>query len=82
MRLSDFTDQHHFMVALGRLHFPGDAPPSPERERELRAFKTLMHPNLMGTSFKVLGLEKSVPAGAGLLSGFLYGNRSRDALGI
>ena len=82
LRLSGFTDQHHFMVALGRLHFPDDAAPSPEMERELRAFKTLMHPNLMGTSFKVLGLEKDVPAETVALTGFLYGSRTRETLGL
>jgi SAM-dependent MidA family methyltransferase len=49
-----FTDQHHFMVGLGKLHF-AEGLTAP---REVGAFKTLMHPNLMGRAFKVLCLEK------------------------
>jgi SAM-dependent MidA family methyltransferase len=72
-----FTDQHHFMVGLGKSHFPdGTAGP-----REVSAFKTLMHPNLMGRSFKVLCLEK----GAGdekRLMGFEFARSAREALGL
>ena len=51
-----YTDQHHFMVGLGKAYFTdGAAPPA-----ELSAFKMLMHPNLMGSNFKVLCLEKGV----------------------
>ncbi len=55
-RVREFTDQHHFMVALSRLHFTNEAPPP----AELRAFKTLMHPALLGQAFKVLRLEKGL----------------------
>ena len=53
-RLHSFTDQHRFIVNASRLHFTTE-PPSPA---ELRAFKTLMHPALLGQAFKVLRLEK------------------------
>jgi SAM-dependent MidA family methyltransferase len=52
--LLGFTDQHHFMVGLGKSHFAGGS----ADPREVGAFKTLMHPNLMGRSFKILCLEK------------------------
>ena len=60
LRIAGFTDQHHFIVALGALHFPATIPDSPASQRELRAFKTLMHPQMMGRSFQVLALEKGV----------------------
>lgn len=53
-RLHTFTDQHRFMVGLGGRHFTdGPTPPA-----EIRAFKTLMHPGLLGQAFKVMILEK------------------------
>ena len=77
LRALGFTDQHHFMVGLGKLHFTeGSMAP-----REVSAFKTLMHPNLMGQSFKVLCLEK----GAGqekALAGFEFAKPPRAALGL
>jgi SAM-dependent MidA family methyltransferase len=72
--LAGFTDQHHFMVGLGQLHFVGDnATP-----QEIRAFKTLMHPNLMGRSFHALCLSRKVDGPA--LSGFQFGGDARRAL--
>ncbi len=54
-RLESFTDQQRFMVRLSRLHFTAEPPPA----EEIRAFKTLMHPGLLGQAFKVLCLEKA-----------------------
>ena len=72
-----FTDQHHFMVGLGKEYFTdGAAPPA-----ELSAFKMLMHPNLMGSSFKVLCLEKGVGE-AQPLAGFQFRRDVREALGL
>lgn len=70
-----FTDQHHFIVGLGKGEFSDtDDVADPERMKSLRAFKTLMHPTLMGTSFKFLGLEKHVSGdSAGPLGGFQFG---------
>lgn len=48
-----FTDQHHFMVGHGMKHFADGANAS-----ERRAFMTLMHPQFMGSAFKVLRLER------------------------
>jgi SAM-dependent MidA family methyltransferase len=81
LRLGGFTDQHHFLVALGALHFPDeDTAASPERQRDLRAFKTLMHPQMMGRSFQVLALEKG-PATTPL-TGFRFARDSSAALGL
>lgn len=60
--LEEFTDQHHFIVKLGAKYFR-DCPegPSPQIQKELRAFQTLMHPGLMGMHFKVLQMSKGLP---------------------
>ncbi len=74
--LAGFTDQHHFMVGLGRLHFPdADTAPDAARQRELRAFQTLMHPAFMGRSFKALCLAKDLPL-AEPLAGFRFARGS------
>ncbi len=67
LRTHGFLDQHRYMVGVSRLHFTGE-PPSPQ---EIRAFKTLMHPTLLGQAFKVLCLEKGVPP-ASSLAGFEF----------
>lgn len=74
LRLAGFADQHHFMVGLGKNEFP-DAVVAPDMERQkaLRAFQTLMHPNFMGLGFKFLALEKGVPSQEDTpLSGFQF----------
>ncbi len=55
LRLEGFTDQHHFMVGVGVAHFADGANAS-----ERRAFQTLMHPQFMGTSFKVAAFSKGI----------------------
>jgi SAM-dependent MidA family methyltransferase len=77
LRALGFTDQHHFMVGLGKAHFPEGS----RDLREISALKTLMHPNLMGRSFKVLCLEKGVGLDRAL-AGFEFARPLRDALGL
>jgi SAM-dependent MidA family methyltransferase len=60
MDLAGFTDQHRFMVGLAKPLLETMSP------KDLRAFRTLMHPAFMGSAFKVLGLRKGVE---GALSG-------------
>ena len=55
LSLAGFTDQHHFMVGLGAAHFAHEA-----NAAERRAFQTLMHPQFMGTAFKVVCFAKAV----------------------
>ena len=55
LRLEGFTDQHHFMVGLGAEHFADGA-----NAAERRAFQTLMHPQFMGTAFKVVAFSKGI----------------------
>ncbi len=74
LELAGFTDQHHFMVGLGQLHFTDDT----GTPQEIRAFKTLMHPNLMGRSFHALALRKAVEPAP--LAGFRFGGDPHAAL--
>lgn len=77
--LCGFTDQHHFMVALGRAAFPDrDAAPTPEERKARRAFATLMHPGLMGRGFKVLALSLGMPADQALLGFQFAGPHARS----
>jgi SAM-dependent MidA family methyltransferase len=61
-----FTDQHHFMVGLAQddlatFEASGQAA-DPHFRDTVRAFKTLMHPELMGSSFKFLVQAKGLEA--------------------
>ena len=81
LRVAGYTDQHHFIVALGAQHFPGSIPDTAASQRELRAFKTLMHPQMMGRSFQVLALEKATASPAPL-TGFRFARDPQAALGF
>ena len=81
LRVAGCTDQHHFIVALGTLHFPSTIPDTPASQRELRAFKTLMHPQMMGRSFQVLTLEKAM-ASLTPLTGFRFARDATKTLGL
>jgi SAM-dependent MidA family methyltransferase len=86
-QLLGFTDQHHFMVGAGEnrmrafeakttaQHDPG------ERDRFIRAYKTLMHPEMLGLAFKYLLLGKDMPANL-KLSGFQYASDPRKILDL
>ena len=78
LQIAGFTDQHHFMVGLGRLHFRDDHALTATGQQELRAFKTLMHPGLMGRSFHALCLAKGVANP--LLAGFQFSPNPRRKL--
>lgn len=69
-----FTDQHHFLVALSRLHFAEGVRPDP---RDARAFQTLSHPTMLGRAFKVLALGRGVED---QLTGFAFARDPRAAL--
>ena len=65
LALVGFTDQHHFLAALGRSVFPDITDPAqltPARQKEMRAFATLTHPTLLGRAFQVLALAKNAPS--------------------
>lgn len=75
--LAGFTDQHHFMTALARDFFASHPPDA----KQARAFQTLMHPQFLGTVFKVLALEKP-PVAAEKLRGFAFARDPRIELGL
>jgi len=82
LRVAGFTDQHHFMVGLGKEAFPDTVEkPDAARQKELRIFSTLMHPSIMGMNFKFLALTKmSVPSPA--LAGFQFSSNPNITLGM
>ena len=75
LSLEGFTDQYHFMVGVGKEEFAylqkhlKDL--SPDTRHDLACFKTLMHPNLMGSDFKFLALQKEMDRFP-TLAGFQY----------
>lgn len=64
--INGFTDQHHFMVGIAHDDLEGFEVHCHEslgitqeqRAQMIRAFKTLMHPEMMGTTFKYLIQQK------------------------
>lgn len=82
LTLAGFTDQHHFLAALGRSVFPDVTDPAqltPERRKQQRAFATLVHPTLMGRGFQFLALAKSAPAA---LRGYELSANANQRLGL
>jgi SAM-dependent MidA family methyltransferase len=77
--LCGFTDQHHLMVGLSQLHFTDrNDSLSAEDQKELRGFRTLMHPETMGQSFKAICFARTVEAST--LSGFAFAKDARTSL--
>ena len=82
LALAGFADQHHFLAALGRSAFPDVADPrelTPERQKELRAFATLIHPAHLGRAFHFLALARNAPPA---LEGYALAADPCKALGI
>lgn len=73
LEVNGYADQHHFMVGIAHddlegfeKHCADTLGMSPDQHTQMiRAFKTLMHPELMGTTFKYLiqqkGFSSKVP---------------------
>jgi hypothetical protein len=62
------------MVGLGRLHFTDET----STPSEIRAFKTLMHPEMLGRSFRAFGARRG--GSAEPLAGFHFGGDPQRAL--
>jgi SAM-dependent MidA family methyltransferase len=76
LRVSGFTDQHHFLTGiLSELWRPG----SPKMKRELQ---TLLHPEMLGRAFQVLALEKNVGSDASRLAGFKFAKSLMNMPGL
>lgn len=80
--VAGFADQYHFLVgaATPLLLRMEQAPASPDRDADLRAFKTLLHPETMGTQFKYLALTRGL--GDLPLAGFRHARPAAVALGL
>jgi SAM-dependent MidA family methyltransferase len=76
MELAGYTDQHHFLTGILGRAFAGRAPTA----QEARGLKTLVHPEMMGRAFQVLGMARGVPEGT--LAGFQFARDARGELGI
>jgi SAM-dependent MidA family methyltransferase len=77
-RLAGFTDQHHFLTGIISA-WPELAKGADPKGR--RALQTLLHPEMLGRSFQVLALTKSVDSTLSL-SGFKFARDSRRDLGL
>jgi SAM-dependent MidA family methyltransferase len=76
MQLTGYTDQHHFLTGLVSQAMEGWTPSA----REALGLKTLLHPEMMGTAFKVLAASRNVPEQP--LSGFKFAREPRRELGL
>lgn len=79
--LAGFADQYHFLVGAATpllLDMETEAP-SPARDSDLRALKTLLHPEMMGTQFKYLGLSRGIDLSTPL-AGFRHSRPAALAL--
>ena len=79
--LAGFADQYHFLVgaATPLLLAMEAAPESARRGADLRALKTLLHPEMMGTQFKYLALSRGIDLTTPL-SGFRHSPSASEAL--
>ena len=76
LRVSGFTDQHHFLTGI-----ISTFPPVVAEDKSKRALQTLLHPEMLGRSFQVLALSKDVDSGV-QLSGFKFARDARAELGL
>jgi SAM-dependent MidA family methyltransferase len=77
MELAGFADQHHFLTGLVARIFAEETPTA----KQARGLKTLLHPEMLGTSFQVFGVSRARPPGE-KLSGFQFARDARQALGV
>jgi SAM-dependent MidA family methyltransferase len=76
--IAGFADQHHFLTGIISEHQELLEPNDPKIRRQLQ---TLLHPEMMGRSFQVLGLSRGIDPGV-TLSGFKFARPPRQELGI
>lgn len=71
-----FTDQHHFLTGI-----ISSCPEIIGDKKSGCALRTLLHPEMLGRSFQVLGLVKDAEAEA-VLNGFKFARSARESLGL
>jgi SAM-dependent MidA family methyltransferase len=92
LRVAGFTDQHHFLTGIiSELDRDSSSAPSacdwgqlpiPDSRKTKRALQTLLHPEMLGRAFQVLGLAKNVDPGSPRLAGFKFAREPHSALGV
>ncbi len=75
LHVAGFTDQHHFLTGI-----IATFPEMVEAEKSKRGLQTLLHPEMLGRRFQVLGLAKDVDLESPL-SGFKFARDPRGVLG-
>ncbi len=76
MIFAGYTDQHHFLTGLAARAFEKHPPTS----QEARGLKTLLHPEMLGTSFQVLCMSRNAPAEP--LASLRFARDGRRGLGV
>lgn len=77
--VAGFTDQHHFTTGVVTGLTPEQFDASADAGSR-RALQTLLHPELLGTTFQFLALARNAPERP--LSGFKFARDPRSALGL
>jgi len=76
MELAGYTDQHHFLTGLVSSACAGRAPTA----QQARGLKTLLHPEMLGTSFQVLAASRGASVAG--LAGFQFARDPGRELGL
>src|ERR1051326_1087567 len=79
MRVAGFTDQHHFVTGIISTSLDLSSEGGAKTKRELQ---TLLHPEMLGRAFQVLGLAKNVDLSGPPLAGLRFAGRSDSALTV
>lgn len=81
LHLRGFTDQHHFLVgaATKLLQSMDGKTPTPQTLKKLRSLRMLLHPETMGSQFKVILFSKGVTED-NLPTGFLHARNPEHLL--
>lgn len=79
LSVAGFTDQHHFATAVVTALMPEQFEAGADTSSR-RALQTLLHPELLGTTFQFLALARNAPDRR--LSGFKFARNPRAALGL
>jgi SAM-dependent MidA family methyltransferase len=74
LRVAGFSDQHHFLTGIISQFETGDRRQSllGDSRKAKRELQTLLHPEMLGRAFQVLGLAKNVGPETNLLAGFKF----------
>jgi SAM-dependent MidA family methyltransferase len=79
LSLKGFADQHHFLTGIVMALMPEQFDAAADAATR-RALQTLLHPELLGTTFQFLALAKNVADQQ--LGGFKFAREPRAALGL